>query len=71
MFALHLTTLTHIFGGNYEAATAQCNEFIVLANEKDPLVRKAQAMSHKGCVLALSGQASDAIHTITRGITSA
>jgi class 3 adenylate cyclase/predicted ATPase len=70
MFALHLTTLTHIFCGNYEVATAQCNEFIVLANEKDALLRKAQAMSHQGCVLALTGQASDAIHTITCGITA-
>ena len=70
MFALHLTTLTHIFCGNYEAATAQCNEFIVLANEKDALLRKAQAMSHKGCVLALTGQAADAIHAITCGITA-
>jgi len=70
MFTLHLTALTHIFCGNYEVATAQCNEFIALANEKDALFRKAQGMSHKGCVLALTGQASDAIHTITCGITA-
>jgi predicted ATPase len=70
MFTLHLTALTHVFCGNYELATAQCNEFIVLANEKDALLRKAQAMSHKGCVLALMGQASDAIHTITCGIAA-
>jgi class 3 adenylate cyclase/predicted ATPase len=70
MFTLHLTALTHIFCGNYKLATAQCNEFIVLANEKDAMLRKAQAMSHKGCVLALMGQASDAIHTITCGIAA-
>jgi predicted ATPase len=68
MFTLQLTSLTHIFRGNYAAATARCNELITLANEKDSSYRKAQGMNHQGCVLALTGQSSEAIHMITSGI---
>jgi hypothetical protein len=71
MFTLQFTSLTHVLCGNYAAAISQCNELIILANKKDSLYRKALGMNHEGCVLALTGQASEAIHMITSGITVA
>jgi predicted ATPase len=71
MITLQFTSLTHVLCGNYSAATSQCNELIILTNKKDSLYRKALGMNHEGCVLALTGQASEAIHMITSGITVA
>ena len=38
--------------------------------QKSALFRKAQGMAHRGCVLALSGKASDAVYVIGSGITA-
>ena len=70
MITLSHIGLTHIFCGNYAAATALFDELVVLADEKSALFRNAQGMTHRGCVLALSGKASDAVHVITSGITA-
>jgi tetratricopeptide (TPR) repeat protein len=53
MIALSHIGLTHIFCGNYAAATAQFDELVALADEKSALFRKAQGMAHRGCVLGL------------------
>jgi predicted ATPase len=49
---------------------AQLDEAIALANEKGALFWKAFGMVLQGCVLALTGNASDAVQTITSGITA-
>jgi predicted ATPase len=41
-----------------------------LADEKGSLFWKAWGMMHQGCVLVLTGKASEAVHTITSGITA-
>ena len=61
MFALANTSLTHIFCGNYATANAQSDEVVALADEKGALLWKAFGMMNQGCVLALTGKASDAI----------
>ena len=63
-------SLTHIFCGNYAAANAQVDELVALADEKGALFWKACGMVIQGCVLALTGKASDAVHMITSGITA-
>ena len=46
------------------------DEVVALADEKGALFWKAFGMMHQGCVLALTGKASDAVQMITSGITA-
>jgi predicted ATPase len=70
MNAQSLTSWTHIYRGNYAAANAQLGEVAALANEKGAAIWKAFAMMNQGCVLALTGKASDAVQMITSGLTA-
>jgi predicted ATPase len=70
MWALGHAPLTQIHCGNYAAANAQSDEVVPLADEKGTLFWKAFGMMNQGCVLALTGKASDAVHLITAGITA-
>ena len=71
MFALAITSFyAHVPCGNYAIANARIDEVVALADEKGALFWKAIGMSHRGCVLALTGKASDAVQVITSGITA-
>jgi predicted ATPase len=70
MYALVMTSLTHIPCGNYVAAKAQLDEGVALADEKGALYWKAFGMMNQGCLFALTGKASDAVQLITSGITA-
>jgi predicted ATPase len=70
MNALHHTSITHIFCGNYATANALVDELNVLADEKGAFYSKAFGMIHRGCVLALTGKAADAVQMLTSGITT-
>jgi hypothetical protein len=68
MYALAITTLTLINCGHYEKANSQLNELISLAEEKGALIWKAAGLALRGCVLALSSEASGEIQTINSGL---
>jgi predicted ATPase len=68
LYALSHTSWTHIDRGDYGAATAQSDETVAVADEKGTLLWKAFGRLNKGCVLALTGNASNAIGMITSGI---
>ena len=71
MFALATTSCwTHVPCGNYATANEQLDEVVALADEKRALLWKALGMAFKGCVMALAGRASDAVHVLTSGITA-
>ena len=70
MYALAIASFTHILCGNYAAANALLDELVALADEKGALFWKARGMMEQGCVLALTGKASDAVQMITSGITA-
>jgi predicted ATPase len=70
MFAVGHVPLTHILCGDYATANAQLDEVVALADEKGTSFWKALGMMNHGCVLALNGQASDAIHIIPTGINT-
>ena len=70
MYALSFTLWTNIFRGNYATAAAQAQELAALAEEKDAMFWKALGMMDQGCVLALTGKASDAVRMITSGLTA-
>jgi predicted ATPase len=70
MYAQLHTSFTNILCTKYAAANAQSNEVVRLADEKGAALWKALGTMQKGCVLALSGKASEAIQMITSGITT-
>ena len=67
MYALFHTSFTHICCGNYAAASAEANELVPLADERGSLFWGSLGMLVQGCVLALTGKASDAVHVIDLG----
>jgi class 3 adenylate cyclase/predicted ATPase len=70
MYALNFTAHTRIFCGNYAAANAQADELIALADEKGALFWKALGLMQQGCVLALTGKASNTVQMNTSAITA-
>jgi predicted ATPase len=69
MYALGHGVLTHILIGNNATANAQANQVVALADEKGALLWKSEGMRNQGCVLALTGKASEAVQMMTSGIT--
>jgi class 3 adenylate cyclase/predicted ATPase len=70
MAALTLTSLSQIHCGNYAIANAQLDEAITLANEKGAVFWKVGGMLVQGCLFAIAGKASDAVRTITSGLSA-
>jgi predicted ATPase len=70
MFALGFPLGTLIHCGDYATATKHCDELIALANEKGALYWKVVGMLNRGDALARTGRASDALHTMTSGISA-
>jgi predicted ATPase len=70
MYALNHGAMSFTLCGNLAAADAHAQEVVALADEKGSLFWKAQGMMNQGCVLALSGRASDATEMLISGITA-
>jgi predicted ATPase len=70
MYAQFHTSVTNILCAKYAAANAQSNEVVRLADEKGAALWKALGTMENGCVLALSGRASDATQMISSGIAT-
>jgi predicted ATPase len=70
LWALRGAVFNDIACGKYTTANARINELIALADEKHALFFKANAMLERGQLLGLTGRASDAVQTITTGITA-
>jgi tetratricopeptide (TPR) repeat protein len=70
MHTLANTLPTLIHCGCYGAANELLNELGLLANKKGASQWKAQAEILQGRILALTGEASDAVQVITSGLTA-
>ena len=71
MYALVNTSFyIHVTCGNYATANMHLDELVTLADEKGAFFWKAIGMAQRGCVMALTGKASDAVHVLTSGITA-
>jgi class 3 adenylate cyclase/predicted ATPase len=70
MHTLPNTPPTLIHCGCYEVASELLNELGLLANEKGASLWKAIAQTLQGRILALASEASDAVQTITSGLTA-
>ena len=69
MFALGCPAATHICGRDYAAANAQIDQCVALAEEKGVPFWKAFSTAHRGGILALTGEASEAVQTLNAAIT--
>jgi predicted ATPase len=70
MNALAARSHTLIFCGDYAAAKVEADELVTLADEKAALFWEASGMLLRGRLFALTGKASDAVQTISSGITA-
>jgi predicted ATPase len=70
MSALTNTSSTLIPCGSYAMAKAQLHELVALADQKGASYWKARGMVLQGCVLAATGEASDAIRVFNSGIAA-
>ena len=70
MFALSVAAKPYTLCGDRAVAAALARELVALAEEKGSLFWKASGMMNQGCVLALTGRASDAIETLISGIAA-
>jgi predicted ATPase len=68
LLALTVGSLTHIYCGNYAAATTQSDEAVSLADQKGVIGFKGLGMAARGLLLALTGGASEAVQMIISGI---
>src|SRR5262249_26948658 len=63
-----LWTLIHC--RNYETARVQCEELFALADQKGADQWKGTAILHRGFILLLTGNPTDAVQTITSGLVT-
>jgi predicted ATPase len=70
IYALSLTSFSHLLCGNYATANAQLGEAVALAEEKGALFWKTTATVLGGCVSAATGNASDAVDIISSAVTA-
>jgi predicted ATPase len=70
MYALTITFPTHLLLGNYATTNAQAAEIVAVAEEKSAPLWKVWGGTIRGCVSALSGEASGAVDRIASGIIS-
>ena len=69
MHNLTVTSVIYILCGRYAAANALCDDLVPLEEEKGALMWKAWTMLNRGCLLAITGNAADAIAIITSEIS--
>ena len=70
MYVLNFSAWTHIHCGNYATTNALVDEFSALKDQTGSVFWGAWGMMQRGCLLALTGKASDAVQTITSGVTA-
>jgi predicted ATPase len=70
MYALLVASISHVICSNYAKANAIIDELITLTDQTGSSFWRAWAIMQRGCVLALTGKASDAVETIQFGITA-
>jgi len=70
MQALAISNYTLLLCRNHAAANALAGELLTLADEKGASLRKAEAMFQRGCVMALTGRAADAVQMIISGVAA-
>jgi class 3 adenylate cyclase/tetratricopeptide (TPR) repeat protein len=70
LYALLFSTWFHLVCyRNYATAEVSANELVTLADKTGALVWRDQGMIYQGCVLAVTGKASEAVNMISSGLS--
>ncbi|MBV8921456.1 adenylate/guanylate cyclase domain-containing protein [Bradyrhizobium sp.] len=69
MYAISHAQLPYTFRGDYGTANALADEVVALANEKRAMIWKAFGILNQGLLLALTGNATDAVKRTESGLT--
>jgi class 3 adenylate cyclase/predicted ATPase len=69
MFAVFQIAITHMFCGNYSTVAARLQELLALAEETGG-IGKSAGKALQGCVLVLTGKASEAAPVLVPGIAA-
>jgi class 3 adenylate cyclase/predicted ATPase len=67
MYALFFAFLISFYCGDFATANAQADELVALSDQKGSQIWKAGELFLRGCLLAITGNASKAIQMITSG----
>ena len=70
MYALGHASITHIYCGNYTAASAQADEVRALADKVGSSVWRAMGIMFQGWVMVLTGEATKAVESISSAISA-
>ena len=71
LYALLFSTWFHLMCyRNYPTAKAAANELVTLADKTGALAWRDQGMIYQGCVLAVTGRASEAVNMISSGLSA-
>jgi predicted ATPase len=70
MIVLTLGGVTLMLCGHAASASALFEEVVALAHEKRAVFWREYGLLNKGCLLAIAGEADDAIQTITAGLAA-
>jgi predicted ATPase len=70
MYALFCASIPYTLCGNRAAAATHAQELVALAEEKGSPSWQAYGMMNQGCILGLTGRASDAIEMLISGIAA-
>jgi predicted ATPase len=70
IYALSLTSFSHLLCGNCATASEQLGEALALAEDKGALFWKTTATVLSGCVSAATGNASEAVDIISSAVTA-
>jgi predicted ATPase len=70
MYALRCAPSIYLLSGNYAASAAHDQRLVALSEEKGAPMWRASGMMFRGCLLALTGNASEAIQMITAATTA-
>ena len=69
MYVLLHASWPQLWSGNYIAANTLVDEVAALADQKGAMHWQSLAMIARGCLFAMTGEASNAVHMIPAGIT--
>ena len=70
MYVLLHASWPQLWSGNYIAANTLVDEVAALADQKGAMHWQSLAMIARGCLFAMTGEASNAVHMIPAGITA-
>jgi predicted ATPase len=69
LYALVFVSRFHLTcSRNYAAPQASSDELVILSQKTGALAQRVQGMIHQGCVLAVTGKASEGVHMISSGL---